>query len=331
MQSQARNTATSDLDTTISKLEKLNLEERIATLEDTISRLKAENEGLRNQIPGTDSLNTSSISQAKNWASLYDFSVISFNATLNTKMEKIREFVEHVKPTLVIISEIGRPKWKLEEKCPFQIKEYNGPKAGFHSGRKVYSAPPIIGDFITIEASNLQSNGVAMWIRNEDSNLNVKNITNELKVPGGSASVEMNYCVLEIKLQIPSYPLIAVGIYKSPNQKYCFQSFYERFSKLLKILQEKYEKCWILVAGDFNIDISEANAKQNGDVLKYLELCKAFGLVQRINKPTRISKTKNSCLDHIMTNFKIEEADVLDHNISDHQVTMAAWNQTKDF
>ena len=32
-----------------------------------------------------------------------------------------------------------------------------------------------------------------------------------------------------------------------------------------------------------------------------------------------------------MTNFKIEEADVLDHNISDHQVTMAAWNQTKDF
>ena len=89
MQSQARNTATSDLDTTISKLEKLNLEERIATLEDTISRLNAElrssrweNEGLRNQIPGTDSLNTSLISQAKDWASLYDFSVISFNATL---------------------------------------------------------------------------------------------------------------------------------------------------------------------------------------------------------------------------------------------------------
>ena len=79
------------------------------------------------------------------------------------------------------------------------------------------------------------------------------------------------------------------------NKKYRFQSFYERFSNHLKILQEKYEKCWILVAGDFNIDISEANDKQDGDVLKYLELCKAFGLDQRINNPTRISKTKKSC------------------------------------
>ena len=44
-------------------------------------------------------------------------------------------------------------------------------------------------------------------------------------------------------------------------------------------------------------------------------------------KPTRISKTRESCLDNIMTNFKIEVANVLDHNISEHQVTMAAWNQ----
>ena len=94
MQSEAPNTTTSDFDTAISslpdELEKLNLAERIGNLGDTILRLKAElrssrweNEGLRNQIAGTDSLNTSSISQAKNWASLYDFSVISFNATLN--------------------------------------------------------------------------------------------------------------------------------------------------------------------------------------------------------------------------------------------------------
>ena len=94
MQSEAPNTTTSDFDTANSslpdELEKLNLEDRIATLEDTISKLKAElrssrlkNEELTNQIAANDSLNTSLISQAKDWASLYDFSVISFNATLN--------------------------------------------------------------------------------------------------------------------------------------------------------------------------------------------------------------------------------------------------------
>ena len=51
-----------------------------------------------------------------------------------------------------------------------------------------------------------------------------------------------------------------------------------------------------------------------------------YSLIQHIQKPTRISTTKNSCLDHIMTNFEVEVADVLDHNVSDHQVTIAAWN-----
>mgnify|MGYP001321398663 CR=1 FL=1 len=114
MQSQARDTTTSDPDTDISTLSdesenlKINHEAQMkkleATLKDrdteiaskdaiiaskdtviankdtTISRLE---EKLRNQTIANDSLNTSSISQAKIRADLHDFSVININATLN--------------------------------------------------------------------------------------------------------------------------------------------------------------------------------------------------------------------------------------------------------
>ena len=60
------------------------------------------------------------------------------------------------------------------------------------------------------------------------------------------------------------------------------------------------------------------------EATKYKELT---ALMQQTQKPTHIGPTKNSCLDHIMTNFEVEAADVLNHKVSGHQVTIAAWNQ----
>ena len=279
---------------------------------------------MKNQTIGNDSFNTSSIAQAEDWADEHDFSVFSFNANLNAKKREINDFVKKTKPTIVIVSEVGIPKWKLNEECPFRIDKYTGPEpeSGFHSG-KLTQVKNTQGEFYNIKASNSPKGGVAMWIRNDDNpeNLTMNNITNELDVGGGSESKVMNYCVLEINSQSPSYQLIVTAIYKSPSNPY--KSFCPRFSNLINRLKERYGNSPMLVAGDFNYDILDA---ENADASNYLELLESFGFVQHIDKPTHIIPTKASCLDHIMTNFKINEADVVEHNISDHKVTMAAWN-----
>ena len=56
------------------------------------------------------------------------------------------------------MSEIGRPKWKIDEECPFLINGYIGP---FHSGKRIEDKQ---NKNYIIEASQKQSNGVAIWV-----------------------------------------------------------------------------------------------------------------------------------------------------------------------
>ena len=137
----------------------------------------------------------------------------------------------------------------------------------------------------------------------------------------------MNYCVLAIDSKLPKNQLMVEGLYKSPTTN--FELFNERFSNLVQELKAQHEPKGISIAGDTNFNILDAkdDVEIKREATKYKELTASFSLMQQIQKPTHIGPTKNSCLDHIMTNFEVEAADVLNHKVSGHQVTIAAWNQ----
>ena len=302
------------------------LEEKIKELEVTLQAMQIENEDLKSKnhdlkvkfedleaknvaLNKTNPYDWATIEQAIKWAESHKFSVLSFNATLNTKMEPINDLVQDIKPTLVIVSEIGRPTWKIDDKCPpFLIKGYEGP---YHSGKQINDKGKKKN---IIEASHKQSNGVAIWVRKDVS---CNEVTEDLKILGGSASKEMNYCVLKTD------QLMVVGLYKSPTTN--FKSFKKTFSDLVLRIQVPYAPKGVLIAGDINFnldaddDVAAASYKE--------ETTNVYYLIQHIQKPTRIGATKTSCLDHIMTNFKVDVADVLDHKFKDHQTTFAAWNE----
>ena len=55
---------------------------------------------------------------------------------------------------------------------------------------------------------------------------------------------------------------------------------------------------------------------------KYRELCQTFSLKEIIQKPTRITSTTSSLLDHILSNagWKISQKGVIDVGLSEHQL-----------
>ena len=64
---------------------------------------------------------------------------------------------------------------------------------------------------------------------------------------------------------------------------------------------------------------------------KYKELCQTFSLKAIIQEPNRITSTKSSLLDHILTNadWKISQKDVIDVGLSNHQLIYCTRNILK--
>ena len=56
----------------------------------------------------------------------------------------------------------------------------------------------------------------------------------------------------------------------------------------------------MILAGDFKINVM--NFEQNQKLQHFVNLIFQFGLVPTINKPTRVSNTTISEIDHIITN-----------------------------
>ena len=75
----------------------------------------------------------------------------------------------------------------------------------------------------------------------------------------------------------------------------------------------------ILLSGDFSINL--IHFEQNKNVQNFINLMFQFGLVPATNKPTRITKTTISAIDHIITNSIINnefKSAILTADISDH-------------
>ena len=90
---------------------------------------------------------------------------------------------------------------------------------------------------------------------------------------------------------------IVIGvIYRMPNSS--VDVFNDRISDILNIIQKEHKLCYFL--GDLNIDFLKADDhRATGELLDVLYCCNVFPL---ITKPTRVTSTTATLIDHILTN-----------------------------
>ena len=121
--------------------------------------------------------------------------------------------------------------------------------------------------------------------------------------------------IIWVELTLSNKSLLIAQVYRPPRPEQTFTLKW--LDSIDNSLQLSYsENKHIVVMDDVNIDLW----KPHPLVTKWLEICSAFGLVQIITEPTRVSKSSESLIDHMCVS---EDATVLHHKVvqystSDH-------------
>ena len=126
-----------------------------------------------------------------------------------------------------------------------------------------------------------------------------------------------------IELLLPkSKPIIVGTCYRPPKQN----NFLELFDLILNKIRPE---CEIIILGDFNICMKN----KNSDIYKkYSNILNMYALEQLISKPTRISSSSSSLIDHILCNTseKICQSGVIEVGISDHFAIFCTRKTTRE-
>lgn len=155
---------------------------------------------------------------------------------------------------------------------------------------------------------------------------------NDLQQSGGVAVYIRNdlkqYCKVD-RRELFSSDMLKVTLTMN-NKKvvfFCFyrlhgESAYEFMEDLENYLRPQRNSPNVVIVGDMNIDIMENSAV----VRNYKSLLAEYGLMSYVNQPTRITPTKQSCLDHIFGKFDGlsvfgVSSWVRNFNITDHCMT----------
>ena len=117
-------------------------------------------------------------------------------------------------------------------------------------------------------------------------------------------------------------------VYRPPTQTSFLEAMNEHFYKLDTINKETY------ILGDLNINLYLNNKNVFDkcstivsdtipyDVRKYQELCNAFNLKQLISRPTCITSSSSTIIDHILASYpdRVSQEGIIDIGISNHQL-----------
>ena len=102
-------------------------------------------------------------------------------------------------------------------------------------------------------------------------------------------------------------------LYRHPHQNY--ESFFEKISFFVQKVSSSYH---VVILGDINIDT--AFPSTNSYSKNYKDILLSLGLRNLINKPTRITNSTETILDHVLTNLNFEycQSGILINDITDH-------------
>ena len=112
-------------------------------------------------------------------------------------------------------------------------------------------------------------------------------------------------------------PMILIGfVYRNPASGY---SWYDDFVHMMDGIQKL--KTNVILLGDFNIDILKQTP------VSWELTLSLFNLHQMVSRPTRITPSSSTLLDHIYTNNAqmVSDVTVVDSGISDHCPIMCTW------
>ena len=149
-----------------------------------------------------------------------------------------------------------------------------------------------------------EGGGVSVFVRQcfqtEDLNLNI--------------SGDVIECIgLRVKCSRLSEWTNIVGIYRPPSGSI------ETFNKTLEdiLVRYKCDKSSTIIAGDFNVCLlKESNNKNSLDLI---DMMRCYYMYPLIDKPTRVTDTSASLIDHIWTNIPFgTSSGVLISDITDH-------------
>ncbi|KAH9372251.1 hypothetical protein HPB48_012051 [Haemaphysalis longicornis] len=124
--------------------------------------------------------------------------------------------------------------------------------------------------------------------------------------------------VLAFTISKPEASSVIVAVYRPPNSD--LHSFFEEFSVFLRKITHEI----LIIAADFNIDISDPRKRRTSD---YLDLLAGFGMDSLIYKFTReeilASRLTQSCIDQIASRCSKFEtlATVVRKKVADHYFT----------
>ena len=111
--------------------------------------------------------------------------------------------------------------------------------------------------------------------------------------------------------------LVVAVIYRHPNKPY--HEFQDHIMQTLNKLN--HENKDYLICGDFNINLLKHETKRSID--NYIDTLYSEGCINIIDKPTRITETTATLLDHMYTNLSNNSVNsgILTFDISDHLPT----------
>ena len=116
---------------------------------------------------------------------------------------------------------------------------------------------------------------------------------------------------LFVKLKIKNSILFIGIIYRRPGANH--EQFISEYSRILQYIGNR--KC--VLFGDYNYDLIKYS--ESGCVRNFVDLSFENGLLPLIDKPTRISRSSATCIDHFWTNDYCEiDRGILMSNSSDH-------------
>ena len=106
---------------------------------------------------------------------------------------------------------------------------------------------------------------------------------------------------------------IVAVIYRHPHQNY--ESFFTKLSSFVQKVSSMYH---VVILGDINIDTSIPSS--NSYSKNYKDILLSLGLRNLISKPTRITNSTETILDHVLTNLNFEscQSGILINDMTDH-------------
>ena len=106
--------------------------------------------------------------------------------------------------------------------------------------------------------------------------------------------------------------VIVGSLYRHPHEN--FDEFFSAFSHVVEKIRKKY---WLIIMGDFNIDVKDHSCT---NTRTYKNLLLSLDLRNLISLPTRVAESTETVIDHCITNLPPTsiESGVIQDDISDH-------------